>query len=1347
MFSGNRSLASNLCRALFVTCALTALCFLAPALSSAAQVTLAWDPNTEPDLAGYKVYYSTTSVSYQYSVYVGNLTSYTLSGLLYGRIYYFAATAYNLNLNESGFSNEVSKAIADVTPPTVSMTAPAAGATVSGTMTVSASATDNVGIVGVQLKLDGVNLGAEDTTNAYSISWNSTLAANGTHTLTAVARDAAGNTATSAAVSVTVDNTPPIISSVSAFNISSSQATITWATNQASDSQVEYGLTTAYGSSTPLNSSLLTAHAVTLTGLLASNTYHYRVQSRDAAGTLATSADFTLTTLIAVPDITPPSVPTNLSASAMSSLQMNLSWTASTDNVGVAGYTIYRGGSQIATTSLTSYSDTGLSPSTAYAYTVAAYDAAGNVSVQAAPASAVTLDLTCVISAGSWQNVAFAAQSGAFAAEFDATPNNAAMDGVMGLSNGPAAAYSSLAAIVRFNASGMIDAINGGVYAASAAIPYSAGTTYHVRFVVSVPAHTYSVYVRSGSNAEQLLASNFSFRTEQAAASALNNLGLYASVGSETVCNLAVTCVTSAGSWQNIAFAAQSGAFAAEFDATPNNAAMDGVMGLSNGPAAAYSSLAAIVRFNASGMIDAINGGVYAASAAIPYSAGTTYHVRFVVSVPAHTYSVYVRSGSDAEQLLASNFSFRTEQAAASALNNLGLYASVGSETVCMLVVTVANDTTPPMVSMTAPAAGSTVAGTVTVSVNATDNVGVAGVQFKLDGANLGTEVTAAPYTTSWNTTLAAIGVHTLTAVARDAAGNTATAPAVSLTVVRKPTITSFTPTSGPVGTMVTISGTDFTGVTAVTFNGVNGDPFTVTSATAIQDSVPMGATTGPLSVTTTGGMATSASVFTVVNDATPPAVSITAPVAGATVTGTITVSVSAADNVGVVGVQFKLACANPGTEVTTAPYLVSWNPTLATSGAHHLTAVARDAAGNTATSVAISVTVRNDTTPPTVSMTAPAAGATVGGTITVSASATDDVGVVGVQFKLDGVNLGSLITAAPYTLAWITTTASNGAHTLTAVARDAARNTATSSSVTVTVFNDSTPPAFSLTAPAKGATVAGTVTISASATDNVGVVGVQFMLDGANLGAEVTTAPYATSWNTALASAGAHILTAVARDAAGNMATTASVSITVADTTPPAVSMTAPSSGSTVSGIVTVSATASDNVGVVGVQFKLDGVNLGAELTAAPYSISWTTTTASNGAHSLTAVARDAAGNTATAVVVSVTVFNDTTPPTVSMTAPSTGATVSGTITVSADATDNVGVAGLQFKLDGVNLGAEVTIAPYTLSWNTATASNGLHTLTAVARDAAGNSTTSAGVSITVADATVSITAPLNDG
>src|SRR2546427_4009890 len=122
-----RTLAGQLRRALFVACVLAVLCSLAPAVSSAAQVTLAWDANTAPDLAGYKLYYGLSSGSYQSSVDVGNQTSSTLSGLLEGQIYHFAATAYNLSLAESGFSNEVSKAIADVTPPTVSISAPANG--------------------------------------------------------------------------------------------------------------------------------------------------------------------------------------------------------------------------------------------------------------------------------------------------------------------------------------------------------------------------------------------------------------------------------------------------------------------------------------------------------------------------------------------------------------------------------------------------------------------------------------------------------------------------------------------------------------------------------------------------------------------------------------------------------------------------------------------------------------------------------------------------------------------------------------------------------------------------------------------------------------------------------------------------------------------------------------------------------------------------------------------------------------------------------------------------------------------------------------------------------------------
>src|SRR5216110_3684183 len=92
---------------------------------------------------------------------------------------------------------------------------------------------------------------------------------------------------------------------------------------------------------------------------------------------------------------------------------------------------------------------------------------------------------------------------------------------------------------------------------------------------------------------------------------------------------------------------------------------------------------------------------------------------------------------------------------------------------------------------------------------------------------------------------------------------------------------------------------------------------------------------------------------------------------------------------------------------------------------------------------------------------------------------------------------------------------------------------------------------------------------------------------------------------------------------------------------TPPAVSIASPASGARVSGTVTMTANASDNIGVVGVQFLLDGVNVGAEVTAAPYSSPWDTTTASRSPHTLTAVARDAAGNRTTSAPVSVTVVN----------------------------------------------------------------------------------------------------------
>ncbi len=98
---------------------------------------------------------------------------------------------------------------------------------------------------------------------------------------------------------------------------------------------------------------------------------------------------------------------------------------------------------------------------------------------------------------------------------------------------------------------------------------------------------------------------------------------------------------------------------------------------------------------------------------------------------------------------------------------------------------------------------------------------------------------------------------------------------------------------------------------------------------------------------------------------------------------------------------------------------------------------------------------------------------------------------------------------------------------------------------------------------------------------------------------------------------------------------------------------------------------------------------------------------------------------------------FSPPTPPTVSITAPTSGSTVSGSITVSANASDNVAVAGVQFKVDNTIIGGEDTSVPYSVSFDTTTLTNGSHTLTAVARDTSNNTTVSAGVTVTVDNAT----------
>ncbi|MBK4735919.1 S8 family serine peptidase [Noviherbaspirillum pedocola] len=183
-----------------------------------------------------------------------------------------------------------------------------------------------------------------------------------------------------------------------------------------------------------------------------------------------------------------------------------------------------------------------------------------------------------------------------------------------------------------------------------------------------------------------------------------------------------------------------------------------------------------------------------------------------------------------------------------------------------------------------------------------------------------------------------------------------------------------------------------------------------------------------------------------------------------------------------------------------------------------------------------------------------------------------------------------------------------------------------------------------------------------------------------------------------------------------------------VADTTAPTASITSPGAGSSVSGVVPVSVSAADNVGVTSVQLTVNGTAV-ATSTSAPFSFSWDSTGVANGSATLVAYAYDAAGNKGASSSVTVNVANattmvakDTTPPVVSIVNPVPGM-VSGTVSVNTNASDNNGTAGISqwIYIDGA-LKAQGTGATLSYSWNTRKVTSGTHTIQAVAKDAAGN-------------------------
>lgn len=180
-------------------------------------------------------------------------------------------------------------------------------------------------------------------------------------------------------------------------------------------------------------------------------------------------------------------------------------------------------------------------------------------------------------------------------------------------------------------------------------------------------------------------------------------------------------------------------------------------------------------------------------------------------------------------------------------------------------------------------------------------------------------------------------------------------------------------------------------------------------------------------------------------------------------------------------------------------------------------------------------------------------------------------------------------------------------------------------------------------------------------------------------------------------------------------------------DAIAPTISITSPAYGSAVTGVVNVSVNASDNVAVSSVTLDVDGIAVTSSVSA-PFTTSWNSATVANGTHTLTATAKDAYGNRSSSSIVvsvsnSIVVVGDLTAPIVNLLSPANGASYNtgDVITISSSASDNVGISNLSISINGTVVGSSAS-SSYAYSWNTASAASGIHTITATARDAAGN-------------------------
>ena len=337
-----------------------------------------------------------------------NVVTFEDSGLTAGTTYFYRVRASNSSGN-SAYTNVASVTLSgDSTSPT-----PVGGltATVASSSQINLSwtaSTDNVGVAGYRISRCQANGGcinytiiATVTTTSFSDTGLTTTG--GTNfSYIVVAFDAAGNTSPPAFASATLagDTTAPSTpSALTATVLSPTQINLSWTASTDNVGVTGYRVERCQGFSCTTFAQIATPTTTTFsdTALNPSTSYSYRLRAVDAAGNVSAYSNIATATTQAPPDTTAPIAPTGLSTVAAGTTQINLTWTASTDNVGVTGYRVERcqgagcvAFAQIAAIAATTLSDTGLTAATTYSYRVLATDAAGNLSAYSSVASATT---------------------------------------------------------------------------------------------------------------------------------------------------------------------------------------------------------------------------------------------------------------------------------------------------------------------------------------------------------------------------------------------------------------------------------------------------------------------------------------------------------------------------------------------------------------------------------------------------------------------------------------------------------------------------------------------------------------------------------------------------------------------------------------------------------------------------------------------------------------------------------------------------------------------------------------------------------------------------------------------